>query len=172
MRRITALAASLSLFGILALVESVQAQDPSIIGAWVTTGWEGNEGEPQPGLVIFTETNYSMMFVPAGITRERYTSEEMTEADMVEAFRTLVANSGRYTRSGDQITTEAFVALNPNYMADWGENHRTYTFRIEGDILHLTWPTDFMGQGAPPSPGHSAGSGKPPAGRRIGLVSS
>jgi len=153
MRRITALAASLALFGILAFVGSIRAQEPSIVGAWITDSWEGHEGDPQPGLLIFTEANYSMMFVPAGMTREQYTSEEMTEADMVEAFRTLVANSGRYTLSGDQITTEAFVALNPNYMASWGENHLIYTFRIEGDILHLTWPAGFMSPDNPPFTG-------------------
>jgi hypothetical protein len=148
-----ALTAFLSFFGILSAVGSVQGQEPSIVGAWITESWEGQDGDPQPGLLIFTETNYSMMFVPAGMVREQYTGEEMTEAEMVAAFQTLVANSGRYTKSGDQITTEAYVALNPNYMANWGDNHLTYTFRVEGEILHLTWPAGFARPDNPPFTG-------------------
>ncbi len=142
MRRVPALAASLALAG------SVAAQESSIVGSWITASWEGQD-DFQPGLLIFTETNYSIMFVVPGMTRERYDGETMTDVEMVAAFNTLVANSGRYTRSGDEITTEAYVTLNPNYMADWGENHMTYTFRVEGDMLHLTWPEGFMEDGSP-----------------------
>lgn len=148
MRRTTALVASLACLAILAPPMSVTAQESSIVGSWITTGWEGQDSDLQPGLLIFTETNYSIMFVIPGMIRER-TGDTMTDADMVTAYNTLVANSGRYTQSGDQITTEAYVTLNPNYMADWGENHITYTFRVEGDTLHFTWPADFMEPGAP-----------------------
>jgi len=131
----------------------VHAQEPTIVGSWIATGWEGQAEDAQPGLLIFTDTHYSMMFVPGGMTRALYSGESMTDADMMAAFSTLVANSGRYTRSGNQITTEAYVALNPNYMARWGENELTYTFRIEGDILRLTWPEDFIKPGDPPFSG-------------------
>ena len=84
-----------------------------------------------------------MMFVPAGVNRAQWTDETPTDADLVAAFNTLVANSGRYTWSGNEITTEAYVSLVPPYMASWGENHETFTFRIEGETLHFTWPDDF-----------------------------
>lgn len=141
-------------FGLLFVATGwVGAQEPSVVGAWVATEWEGQPGEAQPGLLIFTGTHYSMMFVPAGKTREEWTGESMTDADMAAAFSTLVANSGRYTQTGNQVTTEAFVSLNPNYMARWGENQLTYTFRVEGDTLHLTWPEGFMEPGDPPFSG-------------------
>lgn len=129
------------------------SQEPSIVGSWIATEWEGQAGEAQPGLLIFTDTHYSMMFVPGGMTRAQYSGETMTDADMVAAFSTLVANSGRYTQSGNQITTEAYVTLNPNYMARWGANQLTYIFRVEGDTLYLTWPADFMEVGDPPFSG-------------------
>ncbi len=152
MRRIAAFTAAFALLGTLASAGSIAAQESSVVGAWITTSWEGQD-EFQPGLLIFTETNYSIMFVIPGMVREEWTGETMTDADMVAAYNTLVANSGRYTRDGNEITTEAYVTLNPNYMADWGENHVTYTFRIEGDILHFSWPVGFM-DGAS-SPGFS-----------------
>jgi hypothetical protein len=141
MTRLLTVVASLAVFAFVAPAPDLSAQE-SIVGSWITESWDGHEGDPAPGLLIFTETNYSMMFVPAGMVRER-TGEVMTEAETVEATRTLVANSGRYTRDGNSITTEAYVALNPNYMLDWESNHQTYTFRFEGDRLHVTWPGDF-----------------------------
>jgi len=153
MPRISLASISLVLGISLALVSPCQAQDPSIVGAWIATEWEGHPGNAQPGLLVFTDTHYSMMFVPGGMTRQLWSGESMTEADMVAAFSTLVANSGRYTQTGNQITTEAYVALNPNYMARWGENHMTYTLRIDGNTLHLTWPEGFMEPGSPPFTG-------------------
>ena len=149
-RALTFFAAVLCVF---VLTPPTQAQESPVVGAWVTASWEGLEGDPQPGLLIFTETNYSMMFVPSGSVRERYAGETMTDPETVAAMSTLVANSGRYTWEGSQITTEAYVALNPNYMAEWGENHLVYTFRIEDGILHLTWPEGFMAEGNPPFTG-------------------
>ena len=140
MRPTAMLVGLLALAPLAALPGAATAQDNPIVGSWITVQWDGADGDPQPGLLIFTETNYSMMFVPPG--EERWTDEEI-----VAAVRTLIANSGRYTRDGDQITTEAYVALNPNYMFEWGENHTTYTFRVEGDRLHLTWPEDFGASG-------------------------
>ena len=160
MRRVAALAASLALLGTFAFAESAATQESSIVGSWITASWEGQD-DFQPGLLIFTETNYSMMFVIPGMTRAGYDGETMTDAEMVAAFNTLVANSGRYTRSGDEITTEAYVTLNPNYMADWGENHVTYTFRVEGDMLHLTWPEGFMEDGSPSFSGTFRKVGQP-----------
>ena len=119
-------------------------------GAWVVTSWEV-EGEmipdPQPGLIVFTGTHYSMMYVRRAEPRDRYAGEEMTDAEMVGAYRTLTANSGRYEVSGNEFTTRAYVAKDPNYMGDWPENAGTYTFRMEGETLHLTWPSDW-GPGA------------------------
>ena len=37
----------------------------------------------------------------------------------------------------------AYVAKDPNYMGTWPENAETYTFQIEGETLHLTWPSDW-----------------------------
>ena len=140
MKRLVALLASLVLLGVLAPATDLSAQE-SIAGSWITESWDGQDDAAQ-GLLIFTETHYSMMFVPPGMVRAR-TGETMTDAETVEATNTLVANTGRYTRDGNQITTEAYVALNPNYMLDFGENQQTYTYRFEGDRLHITWPGDF-----------------------------
>jgi hypothetical protein len=142
MRRIAALASTVALVGFIS-AGSAAAQESSIVGSWITDSWEGQD-DAQRGLLIFTETNYSMMFVIPGMTRERYAGETITDAEIITAYNTLVANSGRYTRDGNEITTEGYVTLDPNYMADWGENHLTYTFEVDGDMLRLTWPDGFL----------------------------
>ena len=120
--------------------------NPVLQGAWTVTSWEV-DGEsvtaPQPGLIVFTETHYTMMYVDVAQPRPRYAGEEMTDAEVMAAYTTFTANSGRYEVNGNELTTRAYVAKDPNYMADWPENTETYTFRLEGETLHLQWPSDW-----------------------------
>ncbi len=110
-------------------------------GAWVVTSWtvEGETSEARPGLFVFTRTHYSIMFVPGTEAREPYSGESLTDADMVAAYATIIANSGRYEVNGDEFTTRAYVAKDPNYMGSFPENEVTYGFRIEGDTLYVTF---------------------------------
>ena len=116
-------------------------------GAWVVTSWTSPNGdtnaESQPGLFVFTKTHYSIMFVNTPEPRAQYTGEQMTDADRIAAYPTFTANSGRYEVSGNELTTRAFVAKDPNYMGAWPENAVTYTFEIDAEgMLHLTWGSD------------------------------
>jgi hypothetical protein len=147
MLRLSRLVLPVLLLTAVVAAQPASAQDSPLVGAWITTAWEGSGDAPQRGLLVFTETNYSMMFVPPGATRETWETDIPTDTEVIAAFNSLVANSGRYTWSGQEFTTEAYVALNPNYMAEWGENHVTYGFRVDGDTLTVTWPSDF-GAGA------------------------
>jgi hypothetical protein len=67
----------------------------------------------------------------------------LTEVETISAYSSFVANSGRYTVSGNEITTEAYMAKDPNYMDQWGSNQVTLPYRFEGEMLHVTWPADF-----------------------------
>ncbi len=147
---------TVGLAGVLALIVTVTIawrigiadENPILEGAWVVTSWE-LEGdaitEPQPGLIVFTGTHYSIMYVNDGEPRARYAGEQMMDAEVLEAYGTFTANSGRYEVSGNELTTRAYVAKDPNYMGDWPENANTYTFRIEGETLRLAWPGDWPG---------------------------
>lgn len=125
------------------LAQEHMHEEGSLHGAWLVTSWEV-EGEaypdPQPGLILFTHSHYSVMYVSSGEPRAALSGESTTDTELAAAYRTITANSGRYEVSGNEITTRAFVAKNPNYMAAWPENASTYTFSIEGDTLTLTWP--------------------------------
>jgi hypothetical protein len=145
MRRILGVVTVLAMLATVTIAWRANTTDPypTLQGAWVVTGWE-LEGEtvsdPQPGLIVFTETHYSIMYVNGADPRTQYAGEEITDAEKVPAYNTITANSGRYDVSGNELTTRAYVAKDPNYMGSWPENALTYAFRLEGEALHLDWP--------------------------------
>jgi len=125
---------------------------PELRGAWIVSSWTPPDGEsvsdPQRGLFIFTHGgNYSIMFVNGGEERAQYEGEEgPTDAEKVAAYDSFTANSGRYRVSGSTITYEAYMAKNPNYMADFGmeaANGVELEFSIAEGTLTLTWPNGF-----------------------------
>lgn len=116
------------------------SQHSDLQGAWVVESWETEDGSgSQPGLFIFTSTHYSMMFVNSGEARARYAGESISEEEVVGAYASFTANTGRYSVSGNKITTRAYVAKDPNYMGDWPENANTLEFSIDGETLTLTF---------------------------------
>jgi len=146
MRRTLGLVGVLATLVVLLAASRTNTPNPALRGAWTVTSWEV-DGEaipaPQPGLIVFTETHYSMMYVDRGDPRARYAGDQMADSEVIAAYGTLTANSGRYEVSGNQLTTRAYVAKDPNYMGDWPENASVYTFRIEGETLRMQWPSDW-----------------------------
>ena len=156
MRRIAPHTVALGIFLAVLLASptpGVGQEGTPVEGAWVVGSWTSPDGEtnalPRPGLFVFTKTHYSIMFVPSEEPRAPYTGEEMTDADMVAAYTTFIANSGRYEVKGNELATRALVANNPNYMGAWPENSTSYRFEIDGEgRLHLTWPDELGGRKA------------------------
>ena len=123
-----------------ALPQSVQAQ-LSIEGAWSVNEWtrDGQTTSPaQPGLFIFTSTHYSAFFVRQDEARAVAAvagPNGMTDAEKAVAYDEFTANTGRYELDGNKLTTRAYVAKGPGFMASWPE----YTVNRSGDTLTLTF---------------------------------
>ena len=149
MRRIAAFNIALALLGILASAGSIAAQESSIVGGWVVTSWETADGEvnsePQRGLYMFTAAGqYSIMYVLGEQPRVPQAGETETDAEKLAAYDSFVANSGRYVVEGNQITYEAYMAKNVQYMNDFGPeggNASTMTFSIADEALRLRFTT-------------------------------
>ena len=154
MRKALAVSPFLALLAALTLVTSPGvAQDLSTLtGTWIVDSWENADGEvntePQRGLFVFGQSRtrdnggaYSMMYVLGDEPRAEFAADQdgPTDAEKVVAYDSFVANSGRYTVEGDQLTYEAYMAKNPNYMAGWEDNGVTVTWSVEDDILTLHW---------------------------------
>jgi hypothetical protein len=132
-----------ALFG--ATSPAAAQSDSTLEGGWVITSWTSPDGEtnaePQRGLFMFTNTgHYSMLYM----SQERSElGENATDADRSAAYNGFTANSGRYRATGGQLTYEAFVAKDPGYMANFGDNAAngisvTYSVNADG-ILSLKW---------------------------------
>jgi len=125
---------------------------PDLYGGWIVTDWQWPEGQTAPkvqrGLFLFTESgNYSMMFV-IGDARKAL-PDNPSDADIAAAYGPFVANSGRYSVSGNEITYEAFMAKDPAYMSQFaptgGEgNAQKVTYSISDGVLTL-----HFGEGGP-----------------------
>jgi len=144
MKRARIVIASLAVVLLASGAWSGAAGQADITGGWIVTSWTtaaGVDSEPQRSLFLFTESGqYSMMFVLGDEARSEYAGDDLTDAEKLGAYDSFVANSGRYSVEGDQVTYEAYVAKDPNYMAAWGDNAGTMTFELEGETLTLSWP--------------------------------
>lgn len=112
---------------------SDEAAAQSLVGAWtleeaeVTGGNNPGTFTGLSGLMIFTETHYSQVFV---IGNERpQLGENATDAERLAAFAPFIANGGTYTLDGFTLTLQHSVAKNPNAM----NVTRTNEVRFEGD---------------------------------------
>lgn len=148
MRKAPVVTAILVLFmAVSGIWHAAEAQGNSeLTGAWLIASSETADGEvnsePQRGLYMFTASgHYSIMFVSGGQPRAEFESQQgPTDAEKATAFDSFVANSGRYSVEGDQLSYEAYMAKNPNYMASFGadgDNARTMTFTIDDGMLTL-----------------------------------
>ena len=110
-------------------------------GAWLLTETQDVDGnvdsDPLRGLVIFTSTHYSIMYAIGEKPRALMDEENPSDEQTINAYESMIANSGRYDIEGDKFMTRAYVAKYPNYMNDWPENVTTFLYSIDGDALTL-----------------------------------
>ena len=120
------------------------AAQVSVEGAWTVSEWtiDGETSPAQRGIFIFTSTHYSFFFVSQGEARATPAQPGpggMTDAEKVVAYDEFTANAGRYTIEGNTLTTQAYMAKNPGYMAGWPDNEQQFTVERDGDTLSLTF---------------------------------
>ena len=151
-------AITLSLLAVAALFSATSPaagqSDSALEGGWVVTSWTSPDGEinaePPRGLFVFTNTgHYSIVYV----SEERSeVGPNATDADRSASYQGFTANSGRYRAMGGQLTYEAFVAKDPGYMAEFGDdavNGVTVTYSINADgILTMRWNDGRMAGGS------------------------
>jgi len=119
----------------------------SLRGAWKIVRMSLTNGDqtttnssPQPGLVLFTESHYSLTYVEGNQVRKMFADPlRPTDAEKVEAYNTFVAHSGTYTVSDSVIAMQPDIAKAPHLMA--GELRNTFfrfAHQFTGDTLRLT----------------------------------
>jgi len=115
-------------------------------GAWIVSSWKSLEGQtiddPQPGIFIFTSTNYAIMYASTDMKRPEYDADAgQTDAETIASYDSLTANAGGYEVDGNMFTTFAYVAKDNNYMSGFPENGTEYEFERDGKMLTITSKT-------------------------------
>ena len=103
-------------------------------------GRSTTNNSPQPGLVLFTDRHYSLMYVEGGQTRRLFADpQRVTGAEKVEAFDTFVGHSGTYSITDSVITMQVVISKSPNLMSgDLANTFMRFAHQTTGDTLRLT----------------------------------
>ena len=123
------------------VVSAQSSTKKPIEGVWkvteivVTGANASNVANPQPGLFIFAQKHYSVMWVPGDQPRSLFKGESPTDEEKIAAYDSFVANSGTYEVDGATLTLHPMVARSPNFMASGVSKSQ---LRIEGTTLWLT----------------------------------
>ena len=127
-----------------------------VAGSWVmkeiavvSERGENHYPDPAPGLFMFDESHYSMVWMP--LTEIPADFEEIwkpTEEEKAAAFSSIVVNSGTYTYTDTTLTTIPSVAKTPEFIGGYA----TYTYRVAGDTLWMEM-TDTVSRDGAQDPG-------------------
>ena len=95
---------------------------------------ENRYPDPAPGLFIFGESRYSMVWMP--LTEVPGDFEDIwrpTEEEKAAAYSSIVVNSGTYTYTYTTVTTVPAVAKTPEFIGGYA----VYTYSVVGDTLWI-----------------------------------
>ena len=130
-----------------------QRQHP-IIGTWLldSVTWHSKEQsqhieKAQPGMFIFDESHYSLMWSPKQSPRLPFTDlSKPTDDEILQGFRSIIFNAGAYQISANEIITTAIVAKVPGF-----ENgQQFYRYQVENNKLILTMYDEKYPDGSKP----------------------
>ena len=124
------------------VVSAQSSTKKSIEGVWkvteiVVAGQDAsNVSSPQPGLIIFTQKYYSVMWVPGNEPRTLFKGENPTNEEKIAAYDSFIANAGSYEVVDGILTLHPMVSRSPNFMsAVW-----SVTSLIASSPVNLTIP--------------------------------
>lgn len=141
-------------FFLIASTFQVFADNP-LLGAWEVKSltWHSEKGDQgiekaQPGLFIFAENHYSLMWTPTKEARVPFkVLSKPTDEEAIAGFKSVVFNGGTYQLTGENtLTSKAMVAKVPGF--EGGE--QMYQFRFEGKSLLLTMVDEIYPDGSRP----------------------
>ena len=126
----------------------LHAQSPAQLhGAWklVEASLVGRDTTittraPQPGLVVFTRSHYSLMFVEGSSPRAAFADPARpTEAEKLAAFDSFAGHTGSYSVQDSVVRMNIMIAKIPSLMTgDMRTSFAQFIYRVASDTLWLT----------------------------------
>lgn len=97
---------------------------------------ESTNSYPQTNVVIFTTGHYTFVWTFCGEMRQPAAEHwNPTDEEKIEAFNTIIANTGTYELTDSTLVTRPISAKSHEYV---GGGYSDYEYRVEGDSLYLT----------------------------------
>jgi hypothetical protein len=136
--------------------DAEEATRNSIQGAWkvvridvISERGENSYPDPAPGLFIFGDRYYSMVWMPlTEIPSDFEETWKPTEEEKAAAFSSIIVNAGTYTVTDSTLTTLPIVAKTPEFIG----GSATYDYRVKGDTLWIDM-TDALSRDGVRDPG-------------------
>ncbi len=102
---------------------------------WISDEQTHELPEAQPGMFIFSDNHYALMWSPKQSPRVPFKElAKPTDEEILAGFKSIVFNSGSYVVTDKELTTTARVAKVPGF--EGGELNFKYQFK--DDLLILT----------------------------------
>jgi hypothetical protein len=138
------------------------SMDNALLGVWQiqkietkTLNGSSVNSDPQPSLAIFTESHYSLVWMPGATGMRAFKQRWMpTDEEKIQRYGEIVVNAGTYTLSGSTLTAHPVVSRVPAFM---GGGKMLYEYPVEGDTLWLTTLDEYSYDGKQ-SPWAAAGT--------------
>ena len=116
-------------------------QEQSLEGVWkieemtiVDANGQTTDVNVQRSLVIFTDSHYSFVYT-SGDDLRKLPAEHWneTDAEKIDAYNTLVTNTGTYELTESKLVDRPIAALSEEFVG----GHISFDYRLEGDTLYL-----------------------------------
>lgn len=89
----------------------------------------------QPGIFIFTDDHYAIMWTPGKEPRTPFkVLSKPTDEEAIAGFKSVVFNGGSYAYTDSTVTTTAFIAKVPGFEG----GRQFYRYALDGETLRLT----------------------------------
>lgn len=103
---------------------------------WITKDTTYSIQTAQPGIFIFTDNSYSIMWTPIDKPRTPFKLlSKPTDEEFIAGFKSVIFNGGTYNYTDSTVTTTAFIAKVPGF--EGGKQFYRYSF--ENGLLKLTF---------------------------------
>ncbi len=127
-----------------------------LAGSWsmaeiavISARGENRYPDPAPGLFIFGESHYSMVWMLlTEVPPDFAETWKPTEEEKAAAFSSIIVNSGTYTYTDSTVTTTPTVAKTPEFIG----GSAVYAYKVEGDTLWMD-ATDTVSRDGVRDPG-------------------
>ncbi len=134
-------------------LEETPARDP-VLGAWsmqsvhwITADTTYKIEQAQPGLFLFTDSAYSIMWTPTSEPRIPFAVlSKPTDDEILQGFRSIVFNGGSYTKTDSTLISTAIVAKVPGFEG----GIQLYRYVIDSGRMELTMYDEIYPDGSKP----------------------